>query len=190
SVVRTNATVRELARTASGWQLTIGPAIAPERVDADAVILALPARPASRLLQAVAGAASAAAALAESEYASMALVTVAYPVGAFPEPLTGSGYLVPAVDGRAVKAATYSTVKWPHLAGGWHVVRCSIGRIGEEALLQRDDGELTALAAADFAAATGVAGSPVDSRVTRWGGGLPQDPVGHLDRVRRIRAGG
>ena len=27
-----------------------------------------------------------------------------------------SGYLVPAVDGRAVKAVTFSTVKWPHLA--------------------------------------------------------------------------
>jgi oxygen-dependent protoporphyrinogen oxidase len=28
----------------------------------------------------------------------------------------------------------------------------------------------------------------LDSRVTRWGGGLPQYAVGHLDRVRRIRA--
>jgi oxygen-dependent protoporphyrinogen oxidase len=25
--------------------------------------------------------------------------------------------------------------------------------------------------------------------VSRWGGGLPQYTVGHLDRVRRIRAG-
>jgi oxygen-dependent protoporphyrinogen oxidase len=27
----------------------------------------------------------------------------------------------------------------------------------------------------------------VDSRVTRWGGGLPQYTVGHLDRVTAIR---
>jgi protoporphyrinogen/coproporphyrinogen III oxidase len=34
-----------------------------------------------------------------------------------------------------------------------------------------------------------VAGQPADVRVTRWGGGLPQYSVGHLDRVARIRAG-
>lgn len=186
--VRTAATVRELARTPAGWQLTAGPVPAQERIEADAVILALPARPASRLLGQVSGTALAAAALAEIEYASMAIVTLAYPVTAFPEPLTGSGYLVPAVDGRAVKAVTFSTVKWPHLGGDVHVVRCSIGRIGEEAVLQRDDADLAALAAADLAEATGVAGPPADSRVTRWGGALPQYTVGHLDRVDRIRA--
>ena len=69
------------------------------------------------------------------------------------------------------------------------VIRCSVGRIGEEGLLQRDDDELTALAAAELARATGVQGAPVDARVTRWGGGLPQYTVGHLDRVAAIRAG-
>ncbi|MGN6793756.1 MAG: protoporphyrinogen oxidase [Streptosporangiaceae bacterium] len=186
--VRTKATVRELARTPAGWRLTLGPAALPERIDTDAVILALPARPASRLISQVAGASAAAAALAEIEYASMAIVTLAYPAAAFPEPLTGSGYLVPAVDGRSVKAVTFSTVKWPHLGGNLHVVRCSIGRIGEEAVLQRDDADLAALAAADLAAATGVTGAPTASRVTRWGGGLPQYTVGHLDRIDRIRA--
>jgi len=195
AVVRTRATVRSLARAGSGWRLTVGPASAPEAVDADAVVLALPARPASRLLSRVDRASSAAAALAEIEYASMAIVTLAYPAGAFPEPLRGSGYLVPAADGRAVKAVTFSTVKWPHLRGGGprareiEIVRCSVGRIGEEALLQRDDAELAALAARDLALATLVTGDPVDIRVTRWGGGLPQYTVGHLDRVSRIREG-
>ena len=101
---------------------------------------------------------------------------------------------MPAVDGRAVKAVTFSTVKWPHLAGAprparaLEIVRCSVGRIGEEALLQRADDELAALAAAELAAATGVRGGPVATRVTRWGGALPQYTVGHLDRVAAIRA--
>jgi protoporphyrinogen oxidase len=196
--ILTNATVRELARTPDGWRLTIGPAIAPERIDADAVILALPARPASRLLAQVEGAAAAAAALAEIEYASMAIVTLAYLASAFAEPFAGSGYLVAAVDGRPVKAATFSSVKWPHLTAGLPadeqvvLVRCSLGRIGEEAVLQRDDAELAELAAADLATAgvgLGAKAHPADSRVTRWGGGLPQYAVGHLDRVARIRAG-
>src|SRR5579875_2768251 len=218
AAVRTGAAVRELARTASGWRLVTGPASAPGGVDADAVILALPARPAGRLLAGVPGASPAAAALAEFEYASMAIVTLAYPAGSFPRPPKGSGYLVPSADGHPVKAVTFSTVKWPHLgtlpapggparaaagAGGepadraaagprepaTHIVRCSLGRAGEEALLQRDDADLIGLAAADLAAATGVRGRPVAASVTRWGGGLPQYTVGHLDRVRRIRAG-
>jgi protoporphyrinogen/coproporphyrinogen III oxidase len=190
AVIRTNAMVRELARTDTGWRLTIGSAHAPERLDADAVIIAVPGRPASRLLGGVAATAS--AALGEIRYASMAIVTLAYPESAFGAPVTGSGFLVPAVDDRAVKAVTFSTVKWPHLRQkkpSLHVVRCSVGRLGEDAVLQRDDAELAALAAADLRDATGVRGEAADFRVSRWGGGLPQYSVGHLDRVARIRAG-
>ncbi len=198
ATIRTGAMVRALARAERGWRLIMGSAADPERLDADAVILAVPARPAGRLLAAVPGAPAAVTALGEISYASMAIVTLAYPRSAFPEPGLGarglSGYLVPAVDGRAVKAVTFSTVKWPHLADVMaaddplEIVRCSVGRIGEEALLQRDDEELAAVAAAELAAATGARGVPVATRVTRWGGALPQYTVGHLDRVRRIRA--
>ncbi len=189
--LRTGAMVRELAATDRGWRLTIGSAHAPQWLDADAVILALPGRPASRLLAAVPGAAAASAALGEISYASMAIVTLAYPVAAFPRLPDTSGYLVPAVDGHPVKAVTFSSVKWPQLrqrAADLIFVRCSLGRIGEEQVLQRDDAELTALAAADLAAATGVRGAPTASLVTRWGGALPQYTVGHLDRVARIQA--
>ena len=192
--VRTSAMTRALARIPAGWRLTIGPTRAPERLDADAVILAVPARPASRLLSGLAGAgpASASAALGEFSYASMAIVTLAYRGGAFERPPEGSGYLVPAVDGHTVKAVTFSTVKWPHLrpdGADLVIARCSVGRVGEEAVLQRDDRELAGLAAADLAAATGVRGAPAEVRVSRWGGGLPQYTVGHRDRVSRIRAG-
>ncbi len=188
--VRTGAMVRGLARTPTGWRLTVGSAHEPEALDADAVILAVPAIPASRLLPGVTD--SAASALGEIKYASMAIITFAYPVAAFPEAVSGSGFLVPAVDGRAIKAVTFSTVKWPHLRAAQpdlHIVRCSVGRLGEDAILQRSDAELAALAAADLAEATGVRGEPVDVRVSRWGGGLPQYSVGHLDRVATIRTG-
>jgi oxygen-dependent protoporphyrinogen oxidase len=191
AAVRTRSMVRGLARTAAGWRLTVGSAHAAEQLDADAVVLALPAAPAGRLLASLPGAAAAAAGLAEIPSASMAIVTLAYPDDAFPAPPRGSGYLVPAVDGRAVKAVTFSTVKWPHLRAAGQaiqIVRCSVGRLGEEALLQRDDADLAAIAVADLAAATGVRGAPAAVRVSRWGGSLPQYTVGHAGRVARIRA--
>ena len=185
--IRTGTMARELSRTADGWRLTVGSAHDPEIIDADAVILTVPARPASRLLSGISG--PAATGLGEIPYASMAIITLAYPRAAAGAALGGrSGYLVPAVDGRAVKAATFSTTKWPHLGGDYALVRCSVGRFGDEALLQREDAELAALSHAELAAATGIAVTPVDSRVTRWGGALPQYNVGHLDRIARIRA--
>jgi oxygen-dependent protoporphyrinogen oxidase len=182
-----------------GWRLTIGSAAAEELIDADAVILAVPARPAARLLTGVPGTSAAVTAFGEISYASMAIVTLAYPRSAFPgaglAALGWSGYLVPAVDGRAVKAVTFSSVKWPHLADvtapgaePLEVVRCSVGRIGEEALVQRADEDLAAVAAAELAAATGVGGAPAAPPLNRWGGALPQYTIGHLDRVARIRA--
>ena len=190
--VRVGAMVRELQRTATGWRLTIGSAADPEYLDADAVIIATPAAPAARLLKGTAGAA--AAQLEQIPYASMAIITLAFDAEDFPAQQR-SGYLVPAVDGRAVKAATFSTIKWPHLAKAAaaagspvHIVRCSVGRSGDVAVLQRDDEDLAALAVAELADSIGVTARPVAHRVTRWGGGLPQYNVGHLDRVARIRA--
>ncbi|MBO3748131.1 protoporphyrinogen oxidase [Streptosporangiaceae bacterium NEAU-GS5] len=185
--VRTGVMVRELSRTAEGWRLVAGPTRAPEVIEADAVILAVPASPAAKLLAAELPAAS--AELSKIDYASMAIVTLAYPAEAFPAAPDGSGYLVPPVEGRAVKAVTFSSVKWPHLTDdGTVVVRCSIGRIGEQQVLQRDDAELVALAMREMTEVMGARGLPRDSRVTRWGGSLPQYAVGHLDRVARIRS--
>ena len=32
----------------------------------------------------------------------------------------------------------------------------------------------------------GISARPVDSHVQRWGGGLPQYTVGHVDRIARV----
>ncbi|MEU0567550.1 protoporphyrinogen oxidase [Nonomuraea sp. NPDC005983] len=184
--VRTGVTVRELSRTEGGWRLVTGPVPRPEVIDADAVIVATPGPASARLLKAEVP--KAASELARIEYASMAIVTLAYPLSAFPEPPAISGYLVPPVEGRPIKGVTFSSVKWPHLSGDMLLVRCSIGRVGEEHLLQRDDTELVSLATAEMADVQGAHGLPVDTRVSRWGGALPQYNVGHLDRIARVRA--
>jgi oxygen-dependent protoporphyrinogen oxidase len=167
-----DATVRSLECLPAGFRLVAGSAASPTAIYADAVVLALPATPASRLL--AASVPSAASELAAIEYASMAIVTLAFSASAFEKPLAGSGFLVPAVDGRLIKAATFSTSKWGWYSSDVVLVRCSIGRHGDVADLQRSDDELVAGSVRDLAAAVGVRGVPREAVVTRWCGGLPQ----------------
>jgi protoporphyrinogen/coproporphyrinogen III oxidase len=67
------------------------------------------------------------------------------------------------------------------------LLRTSLGRHREEAALQATDEELVAASLADLQDAIGASEEPVDTHVQRWGGGLPQYAVGHLDRVAKVR---
>ncbi len=182
--LRCGVTVRELRPVsepedlagAHGWELVVGAASRPEAAIADAVVLACPAAPAARLLRETVP--SAAAELTGIEYASMAVVVLAFDRGEVGGELSGSGFLVPPVDGRAVKAATFSSHKWAWMADGPVVVRCSIGRQGEERMLQRDDRELAEMALGDLRAATGLPNRLVESRVVRWEARCPSTRSG------------
>jgi oxygen-dependent protoporphyrinogen oxidase len=177
--VRLGTTVRGLSRSTDGWVVETGSAASPDRVEADAVVLAVPAAPAARLLAGHAPVEE----LAGLGYASVGLVTV---VLDGPSPGRGSGYLVPAVEGKVTKGVTFLSRKWGRTDAT--VVRASVGRYGEERDLQRTDSELVELVLAELAVVVGPLPPVVDSRVTRWGGALPQYAPGHVDLVRRLRA--
>jgi oxygen-dependent protoporphyrinogen oxidase len=184
--VRTGTLVRSIVRREAGFVLECGPVPRPEFLEADAVVVAAPPAKAARLLAGVAP--LAAAELRGIETASVAIVTFAFPRVDLP---VGSGLLVGTREGLAVKGVTVSSHKWPVPeadAAGLTVLRASLGRAGDAAVLQREDADLVALARRDLGTLLGIDGEPVDTLVTRWGGGLPQYAVGHVDRVARIRA--
>ncbi|MDT9594366.1 protoporphyrinogen oxidase [Nocardioides zeae] len=162
---------------------------------ADAVVVALPPAAAGRLLEAVAP--TVARELAAVVTASVAVVTFAFDaddVGA--AGLEGSGFLVPPVEERRIKASTFSYAKWDWVGaagaaapvGPVALLRTSLGRAGDGAL-ERDDASLVADSRHDLAAAVGLRAEPRGVHVQRWPDGLPQYGLGHLDRVRRIRSG-
>ncbi|MFE8013030.1 protoporphyrinogen oxidase [Streptomyces antibioticus] len=182
--IHTRMPVDELRREAAGgWRVRAGERL----LHADAVVVAAPAPVAARLLAPESPAA--AADLAAVEYASMALITLAYRRADTALP-AGSGFLVPPVDGRTVKASTFASQKWGWIADenpDVVVLRTSVGRYGETEILRRTDAELTDVSRHDLRAATGLDATPLETRVTRWTDGLPQYPVGHHTRVARIR---
>jgi len=191
--IETGVVVRELHRTHHGWTLVAGPVPSPRRILAPDVVLAVPAPAAGRLL--VDAAPGAAVVLADIEVASMAVITLAVDRRALQDRghvLPGSGFLVPATEGRTIKASTFSSGKWAWVDGlsdDLLFVRASVGRAGEVVVLQRSDEELVAIAVAELGEAIGFPLSRVvDSHVQRWGGGLPQYAVGHLERIARVEA--
>ena len=189
--VRMGARATGLAASPTGgYLLTLADG---ETLASDAVVLATPAAPTARLLAQLVP--LAATELAAVDYASTALVTFAFRAADVPtlDP-SASGFLVPPVDRRRIKAATFSFAKWDWVrragsaAGDLLLLRTSLGRHGEDTARQATDEELVAASLADLAEAAGVRAEPVEARVQRWLDGLPQYAVGHLDRVERIRA--
>ena len=152
------------------------------------MLLAVPAPAVGRLLATVAPGAAAAA--AEIELASSVVIALAYRGSDARSLPPTSGALIAAGEPLSVKGVTHSSTKWAHLGSDGLVrLRASLGRFGEAASLQVDDAELVAGVRADLGVLTGVTADPVAAWVQRWGGGLPQYAVGHLDRVRRIEHG-
>ncbi|MFJ1764457.1 protoporphyrinogen oxidase [Amycolatopsis sp. NPDC088138] len=192
--LRAGLPVCDIEREGTGrWRLRIGAAPtahapAENTVDADAVVLAVPAPSARRLLADLVPAAS--AAFGEVELASMAVVALALPQGtelpAASGILIGQGERDASGVPYASKAFTFSSRKWAHFGAGPVLVRGSVGRFGELGALKADDVELVRLVRDDLARLTGITAEPVETLVTRWGGGLPQYGTGHLERVERI----
>jgi oxygen-dependent protoporphyrinogen oxidase len=176
-----------------GFDVILGSGAAARRVDA--VVVAAPWRAASRLLAEWRELESA---LSAVPYASTAIVTMVVR-GLWP---TASGLLAASGELPTIKALTYSSTKWDWLAADaaarWGsdatVVRASIGRLGEERLLQLPDRQLVTRTFAEAATLPGWRQAELMlGQVRRWGGALPQYLVGHrelvagvLDRVARI----
>ncbi|HQZ84156.1 MAG: protoporphyrinogen/coproporphyrinogen oxidase [Actinomycetota bacterium] len=188
AMIRTGVTAERLRRTERGWQMVANDA----SYEFDAVVLAVPAPVAARLLRT--SAPFAAIQLRSVESASVAVVTLAYRTAGLPE-LVGSGFLVPPVEGFRIKGVTYSSNKWEWLAreggrrarGGTTIIRTSLGRYGDHEVLQRDDAELVELAQVELAEIAGLPIGVLDARVTRWQDSLPQYRVGHVDLIQRAR---
>lgn len=187
--IRVDAPVRDLRRDGDGWALTVGSTHSPETVRASRVVLATPAAATARLL--ATADAAVASDVASIESASVAVVTLALPMAAVAQLRDRSGFLVPPVEQRGIKASTFSFAKWDWVgeAGGdLALLRTSLGRVGEESSLQATDEALVARSLAELSELAGIVAVPADTHVQRWGGGLPQYAVGHLDLVARVRS--
>lgn len=188
-----SAVVQQVRKRAARWDVVVGDGRGKYVTHtADAILFATAAPQTAQLLEPVNG--SAAEELRGIEYADVAVVTLGYPANEA-RLLHGSGFLVPPVEGRAIKAVTYSSSKWSWVSrqarsnapDGLVILRASLGRAGDPITSQMSDDELAQTAADDISAMIGLPRRPAIQMVTRWDQGLPQYAVGHRTRVADTR---
>lgn len=182
--VHLSSPVRAIEPAASGYRvLTEG----GEGFAAARVLVAVPAFAAAALVAPLSPAA--AELLGGLRYASVALVSLAYPAGAVPDRPRGSGFLVPADQGRLVTACSVFSNKWPEPGGnGPLVLRASVGRDRDQRAVVLDDAELAERVDAEVSEAFRLGGAPAAVRVSRWTRSFPQFPPGHRGRMAEAEA--
>lgn len=178
-VVRTSVPVSSIRpRDASGWSIDDGEHYA-------AVIVATPAHRAASLLAPMSS--DLASELRGIPYASSATVTLAFRREEIPHPLDGFGFVVPAIERRAIIACTFSSIKYPKRAPAEFVLlRTFVGGALQPKLFEKDDREMIALVRHELAALLGVQAKPALSHVSRHQDAMPQYHLGHADRIGRI----
>jgi protoporphyrinogen/coproporphyrinogen III oxidase len=156
----------------NGWHVAITGGSAH---DADAVVLALPAYTAGRLLEA-AGAGHARA-LAETPYVPSITVSLAYRESQFSRAPKGAGFVVESP--HQIRACTFSSLKFPGRAPPGHALL--------RAYLPPQDGDPAQIAHVQLASILGIRGEPLWSRAFYWDRGLPRYRAQHAEQVADVR---
>jgi oxygen-dependent protoporphyrinogen oxidase len=176
-------------RAVGGWRIATQPGAGaePGSLDADAVVLAVPARVATALLANADS--SLAAELAGIEYAGSAVISLGFARSDVAHPLDAAGMVIPRRAGRRILAVSFSSSKYPGRAPeGCVLLRVFAGGALDPDVVGRDDAALEAVARKEVAELLGARGSPQIVQIDRWHAAMPQYHVGHVERVNRIMA--
>ncbi|GIQ70190.1 protoporphyrinogen oxidase [Xylanibacillus composti] len=153
-----------------------------ESLTADAVIMAMPAYETAGILKRVAEI----QALQSIRYVSVANVILAYDRPEAKLKMDGSGFLVPRKEGRFITACTWTSSKWLHAAPqGKLLLRCYVGRAGEDAWQHMSDEEIVAGVRRELSELLDFDLAPLFVDVNRWMKAMPQYPVGHLEQMKK-----
>jgi protoporphyrinogen/coproporphyrinogen III oxidase len=181
SSLLTNAPVESIQRESEGWTVSA----ASKSARFDAVILAVPAGVAAKLLSACSAELS--AELAAITYSSSITVGLAYDREVRQSLPPGFGFLVPRSEGKRLLAATFVHNKFPHRAPADRaLLRCFFAGSNAENIWQLSDDAITTLVRTELQQILGVRAAPLFSRVYKWKSAMAQYGVGHLDRLDRI----
>jgi protoporphyrinogen/coproporphyrinogen III oxidase len=176
-----NTPVQSIQPESGGWSLSAG-----SKSDRfNAVILALPALAAAKLLSTSSPELS--AELAAIGYSSSITVGLGYDRAVRQLLPPGFGFLVPRREGKRLLAATFVHNKFPHRAPKDRaLLRCFFAGSSAENVWQLSDDAIIAIVRTELQQIVGLRATPLFARVYKWKSAMAQYGVGHLDRIERI----
>lgn len=122
-------------------------------------------------------------------YVSVANVVMAFTKKDIVTEYDGSGFLVPRKEGRNITACTWTSTKWLHTSPDDKVLlRCYVGRSGDEQNVELPDDALAELVRRDLKEIMGITAKPLFTEITRLRNSMPQYPVGHPSRIAGLRS--
>jgi protoporphyrinogen/coproporphyrinogen III oxidase len=118
---------------------------------------------------------------------SVATVALAFPKEAVEKDINGTGFVVSRNSDYSITACTWTHKKWPHSCPeGSVLLRCYVGRPGDEAIVDLSDDELTRIVLEDLNKTMNITMDPDFVVVSRWKESMPQYTVGHKQRIQTI----
>lgn len=126
--------------------------------------------------------------LTQLPHATVATVVLAYDQDQLDHPLDGTGFVVRKTEPTTITACTWTSSKWLHTAPeGKRLIRCYVGRSGDDAVVHESDEEIVRRVRQDLKKVMGLNAEPKFTIVTRLRESMPQYYVGHLDRVKAFK---
>jgi len=177
----TGAEVQALQREADGWVVSAG----MQSDEFDGVILAMPARATSKVLEMASP--ELASELSAIEYGSSITVGLGYDGDVRAALPPGFGFLVPRSEGKQLLATTFVHNKFPHRAPEDRaLLRCFFGGASAERIWNQSDEQIVGIVRRELQEILGLHAEPLFARVYKWKSAMAQYGVGHLERLERI----
>ncbi|MFJ8527389.1 protoporphyrinogen oxidase [Bacillus sp. NPDC094106] len=120
---------------------------------------------------------------------SVANVALAFPKEAIKRDINGTGFVVSRNSDFTITACTWTHKKWPHTTPeGKVLLRCYVGRPGDEAVVEQTDEEIVQFILEDLQKTMDITADPDFTVVSRWKDAMPQYTVGHKERMKKLTA--
>ncbi len=181
--LRLGTSVTEVRQQAGRFRLTLDNG---RELQADAVVLAVPAYIAAGLVREIAP--QAADGLDGIRYVSTGTISLAFRRQDVDLP-EGFGLVIPRSEQRLINAVTITSTKFDRRAPDGHVLlRAFFGGSRRPEMMTVADERLLSLVLSELEDVLDVDARPLFHRIYRWHRANPQYDVGHLERVEAIEA--
>jgi len=180
--IKTNQTVKQIKKTKAGWKVETENG---EKYQADGIIFAAPSYVSAKILKSLDPMLS--DELSKIEFASSAIVILAYKKEAFINKIDGFGFVLPAKENLNIIACSFSSEKFEGRAPSDTILlRCFVGGALNQDFLNNDDHHIINTVKDELNQILYINSEPQFTHLKRYPSSMPQYNVGHSEILSNI----